>query len=143
MGELSETSRNILLASALPGIYCLMFLIGRRLKRTHRVRLGWSYHLFSLSLAALVVALVGGLGGSFLPHLITAVAAFIVLMHLLDNYWNVEPAYHSRVYVHWLDFAAPIGLGGVWVGLLLRQIKRCPLVPEHDPRIAEALEKAL
>ena len=88
MGELSETSRNILLASALPGIYCLMFLIGRRLKRTHRVRLGWSYHLFSLSLAALVVALVGGLSGSFLPHLITAVAAFgaLFLMALVDRF---------------------------------------------------------
>lgn len=74
---------------------------------------------------------------------LAAVAAFIVAMHLLDNYWNVEPAFHSRIYVHWLDFAAPIGLGGVWVGLLLRQMKRYPLVPVHDPRVVEALEKAL
>ena len=84
-----------------------------------------------------------GRGTKLQSHRLAAVAAFIVLMHLLDNYWNVEPAYHSRVYVHWLDFAAPIGLGGIWVGLLLRQLKRYPLVPEHDPRVVEALEKAL
>ncbi len=75
-------------------------------------------------------------------HRLAGVAVFIVLMHLLDNYWNVEPAFHSHIYVHWLDFAAPIGLGGIWIGLLLRQIKRRPLVPVHDPRLVEALEKA-
>jgi small-conductance mechanosensitive channel/CRP-like cAMP-binding protein len=88
MGDLSETSRNLLLALAVPAIYCGMLLIGRRLKRTHRVRLGWSYHLFALSLAALVVALVGELGGSILPHLVAAVAAFgvLFLLALVDRY---------------------------------------------------------
>jgi hypothetical protein len=71
------------------------------------------------------------------------VALFIVIMHLLDNYWNVEPVFHSHIYVHWLDFAAPIGLGGVWIGLLLRQMNKRPLVPVHDPRAVEALERAL
>ena len=72
------------------------------------------------------------------------VAAFVVAMHLVDNYWNVEPAFHPRhIFVHWLDFAAPMGLGGVWVGLLLWQLKKRPLVPVYDPRLAEALEKAL
>jgi small-conductance mechanosensitive channel/CRP-like cAMP-binding protein len=88
MGYLSEASKNLLLALAVPGLYCLMLLIGRRLKRVHRVRLGWSYHLFSLSLAALVVALVGGLGGPFLPHLIAVVATFgtLFLLALVDRY---------------------------------------------------------
>jgi ABC-type transport system involved in multi-copper enzyme maturation permease subunit len=84
-----------------------------------------------------------GRGNKLQSHRLAGVAAFVVLMHLVDNYWNVEPAFHSRIYVHWLDFAAPIGLGGIWVGMLLRQIRRYPLVPAHDPRVVEALEKAL
>jgi hypothetical protein len=77
-------------------------------------------------------------------HRLAWVAVFVVGMHLVDNYWNVEPAFHPKhIFVSWLDIAAPIGLGGVWVGLLLRQLKKRPLVPEYDPRVAEALEKAL
>lgn len=88
MGYLSEASRNALLVLAVPGIYCLMLLIGRRLKRVHRVRLGWSYHLFSLSLAALVVALVSGLGSPFVPHLVAVVAISGALFFaaLVDRY---------------------------------------------------------
>jgi small-conductance mechanosensitive channel/CRP-like cAMP-binding protein len=78
----------MLLVLAVPGLYCVMLLIGRRLKRIHRVRLGWSYHLFSLSLAALVVALVSGLGGPFLPHLVAVVAisGALFLVALVDRY---------------------------------------------------------
>ena len=88
MGYLSEASRNMLLVLAVPGIYCVMLLIGRRLKRVQRVRLGWSYHLFSLSLGGLVAALLGGLGEPYLAHLIAVVAVFgaLFLMALVDRY---------------------------------------------------------
>jgi hypothetical protein len=73
---------------------------------------------------------------------LTFIAAFVVVMHLIDNYWNVEPAFHpTHVFVSWLDFFCPIGVGGVWVGLLLRQMGKRPLMPLRDPRVAEALEK--
>lgn len=75
-------------------------------------------------------------------HRLAFIAACMVVMHLVENYWNVEPAFHpDRIFVSWLDFAAPIGLGGIWVALLLRQLTRRPLVPLEDPRLAEALEK--
>jgi hypothetical protein len=111
----------------------------------HRTEGNWAWVTFVIVIFhfAFPFFILLGRGNKLQSHRLAAVAAFIVVMHLLDNYWNVEPAYHARVYVHWLDLAAPIGLGGVWVGLLLRQIKRYPLVPEHDPRLAEALEKAL
>jgi small-conductance mechanosensitive channel len=93
MGDLSEASRNTLLALGAPALYCLMLLIGRRLKRVHRVRLGWSYHLFSLSVVALVVALVVGLREPFLDHLIAIVAIFgsLFLIALVDRYvWELH-----------------------------------------------------
>ncbi len=69
-------------------------------------------------------------------------AGFVLGVHLIDNYWNVEPAFHQAIYVHWLDFAVPIGLGGVWVALFLRHLRQRPVLPERDPRLIEALEKA-
>jgi hypothetical protein len=69
------------------------------------------------------------------------VAAFLVIIHCVEQYWNVIPAFHPSIFVSWLDFAAPIGLGGIWAALLLRQVAKRPLVPLHDPRLEEALEK--
>ncbi len=46
-----ETHKDIFFWSAVPGIYLLMFQIGRHLKRRHRVRLNLTYHLFALSVA--------------------------------------------------------------------------------------------
>ena len=40
----------------MPGLYCLWVLLGRRLKRRHRVELGWMFHLFGLALAVYVPA---------------------------------------------------------------------------------------
>ncbi len=77
------------------------------------------------------------------PQRLTWIAAFIVLVHCIEQYWNVEPAFHPEgIFVSWLDIAAPVGVGGIWVGLFLRQLARRPLVPVHDPRIEEALERA-
>jgi hypothetical protein len=69
-------------------------------------------------------------------------AIFILVMHMVDNFWNVEPVFHHTLSVHWLDFAAPIALGGIWVAIFLRLLASRPLVPAHDPRLVEALEKA-
>jgi hypothetical protein len=111
----------------------------------HRTRGNWAWVTFVIVIFhfAFPFFILLGRANKLQSRRLASVAVFIVAMHLLDNYWNVEPAFHSRVFVSWLDFAAPIGLGGVWVGLLLNQIKKYPLVPLHDPRVAEALEKAL
>ena len=75
-------------------------------------------------------------------HRLAVIAAYLVVMHCVEQYWNVEPAFHPSIFVSWLDFAAPIGLGGIWVALFLRQLSKRPLVPLDDPRLIEALEKA-
>jgi small-conductance mechanosensitive channel/CRP-like cAMP-binding protein len=54
MFELDAVSKNILLLLSVPGLYCLLVLAGRQLKRRQGVRLGWPYHLFALPLAIFV-----------------------------------------------------------------------------------------
>jgi hypothetical protein len=41
-----------------------------------------------------------------------------------------------------MDVVAPIGLGGIWLAMFLRQVKNRSLVPQHDPRFVGLLEGA-
>src|SRR5665213_3523842 len=49
--ELPVAYRDLIVTLAIPGLYCLMLVLGRWLKRSHGVRLNWNYHLFALCLA--------------------------------------------------------------------------------------------
>jgi hypothetical protein len=77
------------------------------------------------------------------PNLLQKVAIGMIVIRLLDVYWVVEPAFyqdelelHGQVFrLHWLDFAAPIGLMGVWIAFFIWQLKRYPIVPVKDPRL--------
>lgn len=72
---------------------------------------------------------------------LSAVAAWIVALTLVDVYWIVVPSYErSAPRVHWLDVLAVIGIGGLWVGTFLGQLKKLPLLPLHDPRFEGVLE---
>jgi small-conductance mechanosensitive channel len=85
---MSEAIKYLLLVLAVPGLYCLMVLGGRRLKRRHGVRLGWLYHLFGLSLACYLPALLLGFNKSFTNPVLAAVMIFgsVFLIALVDRY---------------------------------------------------------
>ena len=40
----------------------------------------------------------------------------------------------ARFDVSWMDFAAPIGLGGIWLSYFLTQLEKRPLMPLNDPQ---------
>jgi len=89
--ELSEGYKVLLLCLAAPGLYCLLVLVGRRLKRRHGVRLGWLYHLFSLTLAVYFPASLLDVPWGFQRHLAAAVVVLgaTVLVALVDRYiWD-------------------------------------------------------
>jgi hypothetical protein len=48
----------------------------------------------------------------------------------------------SPFFLHWLDLAAPVGIGGVWMWLFLTQLAERPLLPVRDPHLGEALVHA-
>lgn len=70
-----------------------------------------------------------------------ALAAAIVFMRLLDIFWYTLPAFHrGALHIHWMDIAAPIGLGGVWLAVFIWQLRLAPLIPLNHPSTKEMLE---
>ncbi|HEY2798913.1 MAG TPA: hypothetical protein VGK26_13570 [Thermoanaerobaculia bacterium] len=77
------------------------------------------------------------------PRLLASVALFVVAMRAVDLFWLVRPVFSpGKLEVHWLDFAAFIALGGVWLWFFLWQLLRRPLLPRYDPDLAGAIEHA-
>jgi hypothetical protein len=84
------------------------------------------------------------------------VAIAIMVMRLVDMFFLISPEFasngmnlhlaeegaHGSLFVHWLDLAAPIGIGGIWIWLFLTRLADRPLLPVRDPHLAEALESA-
>lgn len=64
-------------------------------------------------------------------------AVFVFLVRYIDLFWHIMPAFYETFHIHWLDFATPIGIGGIWVAFFISQLKRKPLVAMHDPRFQE------
>lgn len=65
---------------------------------------------------------------------LAVLAGTLFVMHLVDTYWLVMPSLHkSGLSISWMDFTAPIGIGGVWLAYFLLQLKSAPLLPRNDP----------
>lgn len=62
---------------------------------------------------------------------LAAIAGFVLLMRMVDVLWMVAPSNLGPrpQTVHWLDFVAPIGVGGLWFAGFLWLLKAHPLVP--------------
>jgi hypothetical protein len=79
---------------------------------------------------------------------LAAVAAVVLLMRLVDLFWLIAPrplgetpaTSHAQFHVSWMDFAAPIGLGGIWLWFFIWQLKKRPLLPFNDPQLEETIE---
>src|SRR4051794_40051535 len=100
MGDLSTGYRDLLLVLAVPGLYCLMVLLGRRLKRRHGVRLGYLYHLFSLGLAICVPARLFDVDFPYRRDLgaFTSILGAIFVIALVDRYvWELYFQQRHRV----------------------------------------------
>ena len=74
-------------------------------------------------------------------RMLALIAAGILLMRIVDVYWIVIPgALPQDAGVHWVDLAAFLAIGGVWVVTFIRQIRQVSLLPLHDPRFAVLTE---
>ena len=74
------------------------------------------------------------------PRLLSLAATLLVVMRFVDTAWLVLPAFSKgALSIHWMDFALPAGLGGVWLFFYARTLATRPLLPWHDPGFEEAL----
>ncbi len=72
--------------------------------------------------------------------LLAGIAVFILFMRFVDLYWLVAPDFSKGgFHVSWMDFAAPIGIGGIWLWYFLTQLEKRPLMPLNDPQLEGAL----
>ena len=68
------------------------------------------------------------------------IAGLMLVMRWVDLLWQVEPAFHvQNPAMYWAYLSAPIGIGGLWLFLFLRELRKAPLLPVNDPYLAEAL----
>ncbi|MDZ7265734.1 MAG: hypothetical protein ONB48_00180 [candidate division KSB1 bacterium] len=72
-------------------------------------------------------------------ELLVKVALGMIVMRFADLFWLVVPSLRSEGFaLHWLDLAAPVGIGGLWLAWFVWQLRDRPLLPLHDPRVAIA-----
>jgi hypothetical protein len=76
------------------------------------------------------------------PKYLATVAAWILLMRLVDHFHVIEPFFRRNMGVNFLDVFAIIGVGGLWAWMFSLNIKRAPLLPTYDPRLLEVPEHA-
>jgi hypothetical protein len=77
--------------------------------------------------------------------ILSKIAAFILLMRIVDMAWIVKPTfdqsdqtlmYHSHPFT-WLDLAMPVAVGGVFALLYVLLLGRRSLLAPNDARLAE------
>jgi hypothetical protein len=74
---------------------------------------------------------------------LSKVALMVFAMGVMDVFWIVAPGFGRPSFrVYWMDILAPIGIGGVWIAMFIKQLKGKSTVPVHDSRIEEELEWA-
>jgi len=72
--------------------------------------------------------------------LLPKVAIWLIVMRLVDLFWLTRPEFTSNAMPNWLDVAAPLALGGLWLYFFAFNLKRQPLLPLGDPKLEEAIE---
>jgi hypothetical protein len=82
------------------------------------------------------------------------VSLWILFARLVDLFMMVSPQFAptgqnlfmaggehgGRIYVHWLDLAAPLGIGGIWVWMFFTELAKRPLLAVGDPYLRESLQ---
>jgi hypothetical protein len=74
---------------------------------------------------------------------LASIAVLMLAMQAVDLFWLVGPdlATHGEgvapFRVHWMDLAAFLGLGGLWLALFARLALGAPLLPAGEPELRE------
>jgi hypothetical protein len=90
------------------------------------------------------------------PRRLVLVALWLLFMRFADLFMMVSPEFAatggnlhahtgegehvSHFFIHWLDLAAPLGIGGLWLWMFFTQLGRRPLFASGDPYLREALQ---
>jgi hypothetical protein len=90
------------------------------------------------------------------PYRLVVIAGWILFMRFADLFMMVSPEFDatggnlhllagehaSHFFVHWLDLAAPLAIGGLWLWMFFGELRQRPLLAAGDPYLRESLETA-
>jgi hypothetical protein len=90
------------------------------------------------------------------PNRLVIVAIWLLVMRFVDLSMMISPEFSStganlhfeagehasHFFVHWLDLAAPLAIGGLWLWMFFTQLARRPLFAMGDPYLRESLESS-
>lgn len=110
-----------------------------------RVHAGWKVLATAVSLTMFLVPFLALLSQDRKrdPVRLMRVAVWILVARIVDMFWIVIPTFRTGGFsIYWTDFAAFIGVGGIWVYVFLGQLRRRPLLPLRDPRVMTPLPEA-
>ena len=78
---------------------------------------------------------------------LAVVAWLMLVMQLVDLYWLIGPDLmtqghgHAPLRFHWMDLAAALGMGGLWLFLFARQVRTRPVLPLGEPAVRALVER--
>lgn len=104
---------------------------------------GWTLALIVMHFAAPFVLLVSRLPKRRGP-LLCAGALWMLGMCWYDLYWLIMPVFYKEspataLAGWWIDLLCFVGMGGVFLALLIHRMRERSLIPEKDPRLHESL----
>ena len=123
---------------------------------TVRIEHGWQYLALFLTIFHFAVPWLLLLSRDLKrnPHRLVVVALWMIAMRYADIYMLVSPEFAaegqnlhllpgehvSQLFVHWLDVAAPLAIGGLWVWMFFTELRQRPLFAAGDPYLRESLQ---
>jgi hypothetical protein len=96
----------------------------------HRLEGGWNWLPLGLLFFHFIVPFVLLLSSRVKrdPRRLAAIALLVLFADLMHLYWLVAPTYSANHFrIHWLDFAVPLFLGGLWLAAFVWQLRRQPM----------------
>jgi hypothetical protein len=90
------------------------------------------------------------------PHRLVVIAIWILVVRYIDLYMMISPEFAatgqnlhtiagehaSTLFVHWLDLAAPLAIGGLWCWMFFTQLAQRPMLAIGDPYLRESLQSS-
>lgn len=62
------------------------------------------------------------------------IALSVLATHAVETFWTIAPSFYPHIVIHWTDFAAWFGIGGIWLAVFAGNLDRHPLLARNDPR---------
>jgi hypothetical protein len=123
---------------------------------TVRTNHGWQYAVLFLVVFQFAVpfALLLSRDLKRTPRRLVVVAIALLVVRYIDIFMLISPEFDSSganlhmlageheggFFIHWLDLAAPLAVGGLWLWMFFTQLGQRPLLAARDPYLREALQ---